>query len=558
MRRFFILVLCCLMLAMPVFAANKVTQLQSSSAVAGDGSCQASCVLTVNLDDAKSDLTFPVPAGASNVTVNGESVRPWKDGSIWQVSLKSLSGFTGSYTLNISYTLSSVVAFRDDGKLELTLPILNGFSMAVESMDFSVTLPGAIEHEPVFYSGYHQESIESNMKYTVSGSSIQGHMIEPLLDSETLLMTLQVPPEMFSATVSTNENSPIFTFAMGVCALLALLYWLIFLRCLPLTRVRRVIPPEGISAGEVSSRLVGSGADLTMMVLSWAQLGYLVISRDDAGRIFLHKRMEMGNERSAFEVRCFRTLFGKKRTVDGTGFHYARLCTKVADETVNIRGQYLRKSGNPYLFRAISAGVGVFAAAAMGASLTQATTWRAILMVLFAVLGGCSAWRIQSGCYSLHLRFRVPGILGLVLCVLWLVLGSFTGLNMLAAIVIFSQILAGFAAAYGGRRTDTARQSAAEILGLRKFLKSASRQELQRILETNPDYYYEMAPYALALGVDKAFARRFGRTKLPGCPYLLVPAETGTALQWYLQLRDAAATLDSRRKPMKYERFLKF
>ena len=48
------------------------------------------------------------------------------------------------------------------------------------------------------------------------------------------------------------------------------------------------------------SRLTFTGADLTMMVFSWAQLGYLVIHLDDNGRVMLHKRMDMGNERSSF------------------------------------------------------------------------------------------------------------------------------------------------------------------------------------------------------------------------------------------------------------------
>ena len=70
---------------------------------------------------------------------------------------------------------------------------------------------------------------------------------------------------------------------------------------MPLWRIRCTAAPAGLTAGELGSRLVHKGADLTMMVLSWAQLGYLLITMDESGRVFLHKRMEMGNERSAFD-----------------------------------------------------------------------------------------------------------------------------------------------------------------------------------------------------------------------------------------------------------------
>ena len=58
---------------------------------------------------------------------------------------------------------------------------------------------------------------------------------------------------------------------------LALLYWLLTLRTLPLVSSRASTAPEGITAGELGCRLTLTGGDLTMMVFSWAQLGYLLI-----------------------------------------------------------------------------------------------------------------------------------------------------------------------------------------------------------------------------------------------------------------------------------------
>ena len=92
---------------------------------------------------------------------------------------------------------------------------------------------------------------------------------------------------------------------------------------------------------------------------------------------------------------------------------------------------------------------------------------------------------------------------------------------------------------------------------MRHYLKTVSRRELQRILASNPDYYYELAPYALALGVDRAFARRFGRLRQPGCTYLVTGIGAPTAARWYPQLREAVDTLDARQKRMRYERFFK-
>jgi hypothetical protein len=115
----------------------------------------------------------------------------------------------------------------------------------------------------------------------------------------------------------------------------------------------------------------------------------------------------------------------------------------------------------------------------------------------------------------------------------------------------------GFAQAYGGRRNDTGRLTMSEILGLRRHLATVSKEELQQILRKNPEYYYAMAPYALALGVDKAFARQMAGRKLPQCSYL-VTTEDGhlTAKEWNQLLRSAASAMDASNQRSMLEKLL--
>ena len=75
-------------------------------------------------------------------------------------------------------------------------------------------------------------------------------------------------------------------------------------------------------SGEVGSILSLQGGNLNMMVFSWAQLGYLLIEAKSGGKVRLYRQMEMGNERSAFEQRCFKQLFGRRDTVDAGSVRY--------------------------------------------------------------------------------------------------------------------------------------------------------------------------------------------------------------------------------------------
>jgi len=64
-----------------------------------------------------------------------------------------------------------------------------------------------------------------------------------------------------------------------------------------------------------------------------------------------------------------------------------------------------------------------------------------------------------------------------------------------------------------------------------------------------------MAPDALALGVDREFARQFGKEKLPECPYLSVYGRTSlTARQWNELLRKVVQILDARQRRLVWEK----
>ena len=278
---------------------------------------------------------------------------------------------------------------------------------------------------------------------------------------------------------------------------------------------------------------------------------------DDSGRVFLHKRMDMGNERSAFENHYFRNLFRKRPTVDGTGYRYAQLYRKAAAEVPNARGDFLASSGNPKLLCWLCIAVGAVSAAALGGALTDSFVLRILLTVLFAVLGAAASWTIHRGCKCFHLRNKQPLYVALGCVGGWLVMSLIAGQWQITLLGICVQILGGLANAYGGRRSELGRQTASEILGFRHYLKTVTREELQRILKVNPDYYYEMAPYALALGVLRPFAANFGSRKLDSCPYLVTKLSgKHTAEEWGAALADTADMIDERYRRMEIEKWM--
>ena len=561
MRRVILVLLCAVVLCSFVVSAGAATTITGatiSAAVTSDGSCQITVDVVLRLEKVLGELTFPIPANARSVTVNGSSAWTSRSGDSQLVKLDRLVGsVVGDIPVRIQYTLPNTVRYNEEKRLILTLPLLSGFLFPVDRLDFTVTLPGTNTTKPHFTSSYFQQSIEEDMTFSVSGSSIVGTVPLQLKDRETLTMTLEVTEEMF-------PQDPIRQWSMGtsdvvmiIIGILAAVYWAVFMRCAPFLRSRNTQPPEGYGAGELPCALTGQGMDLTMMVLSWAQLGYVPIHLEDSGRVTLHKRIEMGNERSPAELRLFKKLFGKRRSVDGTGYHYASLCRSAAVGRGDVQDLFRRNDGNPRPFRLLCACIGLLGGVSVGYVLAGDALLGILIIALLAALGFISAWYIQRWAMDLHRYGKTRMLVALGLSAMWLALGSAAGMWAIAAGIVAVQLLAGLFWLYGGRRTMAGRRTVSQILGLRVFLKRLPSEEAQRLLRQDPDYFYSLVPYAIALGVGRPFAKAFGKRRLSACSYLTTGMDGHmNALEWYHIMERAVRTLNARQKRLWLERLM--
>ena len=556
---------------LPAAAETAATQVDIQSTVTSDGDCLMTVTVNLRLEAALDSLTYPVPLGAKSITLNGSPASIRQTSSAQQVDLSKISkGYVGEASVRIGYTLPKAVkittinqAMVDQKKedpvrrLVLTVPLLSGFAYPVEALNFTITMPSnCVGLDPAFTSIYRQESIESDLRILpITGSQVIGSATAVMNDREGVTMTMQVPDKMFP-TVSTyvRDGNPELPYILGFFGA-ALLYWLLTLRTLPLMPSRASTAPEGITAGELGCRLTLTGGDLTMMVFSWAQLGYLLIVREGK-RILLQKRMDMGNERSAFENKVFNLLFSKRAVVDATGNQYGALCRKVAGMVPQERSMYRGNSGNMKIFRAlacIAQGIcGVNVAMNMSGVLALAV----VMAVILAFVGLISGWLMQDVAYCTHLRGKTPVFIGLAVLVLWTLLGFLSGQPLIPVCCILGQWVLGFFAAYGGRRSDLGRHDSGQILGLRGYLKHLPRDGINRLLDNDPDYFFNMAPYALALGVIRPYADAFGRRKMEDCPYLFLRTNgRKTADEWAEILRETALLMDERAKQMRFQRW---
>lgn len=549
MRKILWILVVMALLVLPVSAANQVTTAGCYATVTSDGNCQVNLVATMHLDAPQEDLQVQLPAGATDVTLNGSRVATSRSGQTRVIKLERIMGsVAGDFSLNIHYSLADVVNKNEEEILLLTLPLLSGFDFGIAAMEFTVTLPGEITTEPAFSSGYHQADIERDLTYEVSGNTISGKCSKTLKDHETLTMTMPVTEEMFPQPVVQVESTDVGVAGMIISAVLALAYWLIFLRNLPKWRRSSTQPPQGCTAGQLGTILHGRGVDLTFMVLSWAELGYILIHSDRPNRVLLHKQMDMGNERSEAERRLFNKLFGKRQTVDATGEAYAQLAIQTAQKPAPMREMMKAGSGNPKVLRVLVSGIGLFGGVCIALALGSGATLLSLLVCLLAIAGGVSGWFMQLWFGDLRLYSKQNLYITAITGGVWLLLSLLGGRVDLGLWMLAGVLLGGVLLECGGRRTEYGRYTKAQVLGLRYYLKNVSLNDLQRISTQNPEYYHTLAPYALALNVGKQFADSFGKLRLPPCPYLVSDTEAHlTAMQYYERLNAVVQLMEARK-----------
>lgn len=562
MRRLLVILLSVLLIAsmvIPVMGANYASNITIHAVVNSDQSCYVTVNATVHIEQSGSSMQFPIPPDATDVVLEGGKIKPQKTEQAQIVDLSGIIGnMSGDLTFTLSYTLPGVVGKDAAGQPQLQLPMLSGFKNSISQLDFTVTLPGEITQKAAFSSGYHNADIEKDLTFTNKGNSVVGGTLTELKDHETLTMYLAVEEKWFPDAPLTFLESGADDIAMLICGVLALIYWLIFLRFRPAKRRLTPSVPEGLTAGHIGAALTLGRADLNLMVFSWAQMGYLQIQSGKT-RVLLHKKMDMGNERSAFERHCFQRLFKKQATVNATSITYAYHCAAVKRLRPNLSFLVKNNSGNTRLFRLLAALIGLFGGISFGVAMTQEVRVQGIWVFLAAVIGLICGWYIQAVMGELFLRKTNRTNLGIVCSAVWLLMGILAGQLLLAIIVMLALLAAGWMGFYGGLRTEYGSQEFSHILGLRQFLKTASPEDIRRIQATDPEYFHTLAPYAMALGVSQSFAKRFGKAHIPDCPYVSCKTDvTRTAKHWMQKMEQTLGNMErcNRRLPM--YRFRKF
>lgn len=294
-------------------------------------------------------------------------------------------------------------------------------------------------------------------------------------------------------------------------------------------RKRRMLP---VQLGKIIDGTCSS-SDVTSLIFYWASEGYISIE-DTEDDTYLIKLKDL-DPVTEYERELFSELFEFGRKVKSRKNNDGEIKTRVS--VSRLSGKFADK------INAVKAGVNSeYGGEFFRVGFTVLSVCMAIAAALFAVLGSvlCTL-RIASGFYNpIGVITVIPVVLayvlGTMLAKTYFKLGDmlrmlFLALYLIAVILACIAVMlvvptdamlwtekAIFAVCVGAtaaiapfltRRSDEYTEQLNEVIGFRNFLRDAQKSELEMMLKDDPQYYYNILPYANVLGVSKIWQDKF-------------------------------------------------
>ena len=527
MRRVLLLFFCLLLLTAGVCAAgDHITALTEEVTVAEDGTVSVIATAEISFAGGTTSFVFPLGAGADDITASGAAYDVKQTEGVSCVVFTDRAGFSGKQTFRCSYTLPCAVTNTKLGQQFDFSPIARGWELPMEALSLQITFPADISARPVWTSAYYGDVIDNYLNIRVQDKQVEASSVTAFKDHETLTMQLQFPSDAFSLRYLSGTTESVSRTAFYLLAALALLYWLLRLRGrLLLPKPQQTIDMEA-TAGEIPTRLYGAPTDVAATLIHWGNLGYLTLRRTRNGRLLLTKKMEMGNERKPAERRLFAAVFRGGATCDPTTERFRKATSAAAAQ---LRGGWLRrcfrkKSGSPRLLRMLTLLAAVPVSLLIFDLLLPESWVRWVLLPLLLPLPVVLCNQVQRGLTYL-LRRRDKLIIAALSALALLLLAAWAGCFGTMLLNLLLQAFCALATLYGGRRTEEGEELVRRHLGMRRYLRKATTEELRRNAEADGQYFYRTLPFAELLGVGGAFAKHYGERPEP-CLWLTTDGKT--------------------------------
>lgn len=554
-RRFFgiamILLLCA---AMPIFSAAlesfEISAFNIDMTVRDDNSYLITETIDINYTQPLHGIIRNIPtktyrkrpAKISEIKVSNHKFSTGKAGSDLQIKIGDANRFaepSERYVISYVYTIGED-GLRDMDELYWNL-IGTDWDCPIENVTFSIRMPADFDSSKLNFT-YGQKGSTKNdgVVWSVEGSTIMGSLQAALAPHEALTIALPLPQGYYA------DAQPVRTSVMArfgwmfslATAVAGFVLWGAFGRKRQSFPTVEFYPPQGVTSADAGYLIDGrvDPFDITSLIIYWADKGYLTISEQITRKAFgtqksflLTRVCNPSENAREYEHEMFTALFNLG---DGMQVHTNQLSNRfytIADVT---KKQIIASFGNQPETRIFAASnkfcsgvlrlLGMLAmlpctyvvmkeiSGSTGGKLLAISALMALFVsvVLFVLVYMLINWKglpKKQRLQQLIMTLAFCGVLVGTLCYAAISIGMLLTCVLSNIFVLVIGVLSCFC----NRRTELGVWYEERLTGFKEFLKATELDRIKLLVQQNPQYFYNVLPYAMVLGVTDKWVKNF-------------------------------------------------
>lgn len=449
---------------------------------------------------------------------------------------------SGNYTISgpQEYVITYTCVLYDDGMPEMDFFYYNvipqGWETSIPTATVTINMPKEINPQHCYvYVGSYGYADENRAEWNVSGNTMTISASE-LWPYEGITALSLLPEGYFVNEANNDWAVPLAYVIIALAVILAAVLWYFFGRDPKVVQTVEFYPPEGITPADAGIILDGmvDKQDLISMIIYFADRGYLRIEEKDETAdmpfalekkgFHLTKIADIAEEESTFAHTLFNGLFEKGDSVmlsELTGSYYAHYSAASSQ----LYAKYAKDKESRIftvsstIARVVSYILGAVPfVAAIGLSGLGAYDDESIFFALpvgvvaiVALMGITVAYdkrhvlsqKKYKGMMILGIAgFAFTSVVAALLCNMYgNLFAAIPAATATIAIAIFSMLMY--------KRTKKSAELLGKLLGFKEFIRISETDRLKLLVEENPEYFYNVLPYAYIFGLSDSWAKKF-------------------------------------------------
>lgn len=504
--------------------------------------------ITVDFQEARHGIYRDIPMDASyrvlNIRVSGAPYEVEKQDGHQVIRIGDADSYvTGRKTYTVKYTIACIEKSGASNDIYTDL-LPTGWQTDIGHASVTVTLPSDLKLGEDDIKTYVGAYGSTGQEYGTWNYDLENHRITyeayGLPEGAGATIRASVPEGYWKGAMDLEWTSRL---AIGVIA--AALCAMLFMRLRWGREPQFAEPvefysPEGLDPVEVGCLIDGNvdRKDVTAMFFYLASKGYLKIKEKSKKDYEFIKAADVPEKESKNVKTFFRGIFGKKASSREIGYTvgmedagkrlasaYDQVKTMTEDSFSGSRSIYSHESK-------VASVVGTALYGAVVFLLTLLALYRegGLQTSIFMSLGsdlicsGILTWLMLKFRKVNEYRFSRSGAStvsrlvawGIVYFVAGTIFAALIGSDKLgetdqkAAMALYIFLIVAPVLMVGMRsRTEWSARMLGRIKGFRNFIRDAELPKLNELVEQDPDYFYNILPYAYVLGLTKKWAKNF-------------------------------------------------